>query len=93
MAIDISPELEQRLIAVAHAEGVSVDTFLVRLFEKREEMLHVLHRSRPMSQDQMRDKIDRGWAQSERGDVVDGETFASALLSELDEMDQTRRVG
>jgi len=45
-----------------------------------------------LSPEEARAKIERGFLQSERGEVVDGETFSSTLLVELDELEHERRA-
>lgn len=40
--------------------------------------------------EEIRAKIDRGYAQSERGEFVEGEDFARELLAELDEVERKR---
>jgi hypothetical protein len=97
MSIDISPKTQARLIATAHAEGMSVDAFLARLIDEREEFTAMIERTeahvRPLSQEETQAKIERGFSHSERGEVVDGDTFTAGLLSEMDEMERKRRVG
>ena len=89
MSIEISPQTEARLVATAHAEGVSVSTFIERLMEEREEVAAIVDRagarSASLSKEEVRARIERSFAQSERGEVVDGETFVGELLSDLDE--------
>jgi hypothetical protein len=97
MSIDISPEIETRLTTRAHAEGMSVETFLLRLIDEREELAEIIERAYaddpPRSIEEIRAKIARGFVQSEDGEVVDGDTFTSELLGEMDEMERSRRVG
>jgi len=45
------------------------------------------------SGEETRAKIERGFSESETGDVVDGEEFAGGLLSEFDEMERKQRAG
>ena len=97
MSIDISRENEARLIATARAEGVSVDAYLERLMNEREELAaiveHTAARIAPLSAEETHAKIERGFLQSERGDVVDGETFSAGLLAGLDDLEHKRRAG
>jgi hypothetical protein len=63
---------------------------------EREEIADIIERTSAQlasSAEQDREKIERGFRQSEAGDVVDGETFASGLLKDLDELEQKRRAG
>jgi hypothetical protein len=97
MSIDISSRNEARLKATAQAEGVSVDAYLERLLDEREEITGIVTRSAErmpdLSREEARTKIERGFLQSERGEVVDGEAFSSALLAELDELEHKHRAG
>lgn len=97
MSIDISQEVETRLTTKAHAEGLSVETFLLRLIDEREELADIIERAYaddpPRSTEEIRAKIECGFTQSEGGDVVDGDIFTSELLREMDEMERGQRVG
>jgi len=97
MSIDISSKNEARLKATAQAEGVSVDTYVDTLLNEREEFAAIVERASArlpqLSHDETRTRIERGFLQSERGEVVDGEAFSAGLLAELDEMEHRRRAG
>jgi hypothetical protein len=97
MSIDISPNTQARLLATAQAEGMSIDAFLERLIDEREELTAAIERTdahfAPLSEEEIRDKIERGFQQSEHGELVDGDTFTAGLVSEIDEMERKRRVG
>jgi predicted transcriptional regulator len=97
MSIDISPDTQARLLATAQAEGMSIDAFLERLIDEREELAAAIERTEahfgPVSREEIRDKIERGFQESERGEFADGDTFTSGLVSEMDEVERKRRVG
>jgi hypothetical protein len=97
MSIDISPKNEARLRATAQAEGVSVDAYVEQLLNEREELATIVERAAArmprLSHEETRAKIERGFLQSERGDVDDGEGFSAGLLAELDELEHKRRAG
>jgi hypothetical protein len=97
MSIDISPNTRARLLATAQAEGMSVDALLERLIDERDELAAAIERTdarlAPLSQEEIRDKIERGFQESERGEFADGDTFTSGLVSEMDEVERKRRVG
>ncbi|HEY6389642.1 MAG TPA: hypothetical protein VIX89_00095 [Bryobacteraceae bacterium] len=97
MSIDISSRNEARLKATAQAEGVSIDAYVERLLDEREELAAIVTRSAErmpnLSREEASAKIERGFLQSERGEVVDGDTFSSALLAELDELEHKHRTG
>jgi len=97
MSIDISSKNAARLKATAQAEGVSVDAYVERLMNEREELVAIVARTAAgmpsLSPEKALGKIERGFLQSERGEVVDGEAFCSALLADLDELEHKRRAG
>jgi len=96
MSIDISRKNEARLIATARAEGVSVDAYVERLMNEREELAAIVERAEariaPFSPEETHATIERGFLRSERGEVVDGETFSAGLLAELDDLEHKRRA-
>ena len=96
MSIDISSTNEARLKATAQAEGVSVDAYIERLLNQREELAAIVARSAErmpnLSGEDASTKFERGFLQSERGEVVDGETFAATLLGQLDVLEHRRRT-
>ena len=97
MRLDISSKNEARLKATAQAEGVSVDAYIERLLDEQQELAVIVTRSAErmpnLSEENASAKIERGFLQSERGEVVDGETFAATLLAELDELEYKHRAG
>lgn len=97
MSIKISPKNEERLRATAQAEGISVDGYVERLLDEREELAAIVERAAArMSQlscEETSAKIERGFSQSESGEVDDGEEFAARMLAELDELEGKRRAG
>jgi hypothetical protein len=97
MSIDISRKNAARLEATARAEGISVDTYIERLMNEREEFAAIIERSAArmplVSQEGLRSHIEEGFRQSENGEVVDGEDFCNGLLSELDDLERKRRAG
>ena len=97
MSIDISKENEARLRATAEAEGVSVDAYLEQVLNEREELVAIVERAAARmprrSHEETRAKIERGFLQSERGEVDDGEAFSAGLLASLDELERKRRTG
>ena len=58
----------------------------------REELAGIVARSVPLSPEEIHTKIERGVLESEQGEVVDGETFSTRLLAELDEIEHKRRA-
>ena len=97
MSIDLSSKNEARLKATAQADGVSVDTCVEILLNEREEFAAIVERASahmpPHSRDETRTRIERGFLQSERGEVADGEASSARLLAELEEMEHRRLAG
>jgi hypothetical protein len=97
MSIEISSKNEARLKATAQAEGVTIDTYVETLLNEREELAAIVERASAHlprhSHDETRSMIERGFLQSERGEVVDGEASSARLLAELDEMEHRRLAG
>ena len=97
MSIDISSRNEARLKATGEAEGVSVDACVEGLLDEREDFTAIVERASArlprLSHEETRTTIERGFLQSERGAVLDGEAFSAGLLAELDEMEHRRRAG
>lgn len=77
MGLDVSPDLEARIMAKAQAEGASVTAYLERLLEEREEL-----RSALLSN--LRERLDESLRDAERGELADGEEFTASLIGKLD---------
>lgn len=97
MSLDISPEIEARIIARAQEAGLSIDDYLEQVVcenEQFEAVVRELEASAELLSPEDTDaKINRGLAQLERGDYVDGERFMTELLSSIDNVEHTRRTG
>jgi hypothetical protein len=97
MSVEMSRENEAHLKAAAQAEGVSVDTYLELLMNERKQLAAIVERAAARviepSHDETHAKIERGFLQSERGEVVDGEAFSGEILAELDAIEHKRRAG
>jgi hypothetical protein len=97
MSADISTRIQARLSAMARSEGLSIDALLERLLNEREELAAIIEATEahfaPVSREDIQDKLERGFAESKRGEVADGDAFTAQLLRELDEMERNRRVG
>lgn len=63
--------------------------------DEREELAVAIARAEsrtaPLSREDMEAKIERGFLQSERGEVTDGDAVSTNLLRELDEMERSLR--
>ena len=42
---------------------------------------------------ELRDRIDKGLAEAQQGETVDGETFMQGLMDDLDSREATRKAG
>ncbi|HXB67935.1 MAG TPA: hypothetical protein VNY05_06815 [Candidatus Acidoferrales bacterium] len=97
MGIDLSDKNGARLIATAQAKGISVDAYVERLMNERDEVADIVEqaasRVTALSPEETCAKIERGFLQSERGEAVDGETFSAGLLADLDDPEHKRRTG
>ncbi len=64
---------------------------------ERKEIVAIIERAAArmprLSDEGTRAKIERGFLQSERGEVHDGEAFSAGLLAELDELERKGRAG
>jgi hypothetical protein len=88
MSLDISPEIEARIIAKGEQAGLSIDDYLEQVVCETEQF-----EAGPLSPEDAKAKIDRGLVQLERGEYVDGERFMTELLSGIDDAERTRRTG
>jgi hypothetical protein len=97
MSIEISSKNEARLKATAQADGVSLDTCVETLLNEREEFAVIVERAsarlRRLSHEQTHTSIERGFLQSENGEVFDGEASSAKLDAELDGMEHQRLAG
>lgn len=58
----------------------------LRLMEQKDEL-------RTIQLQELRNRIDKGLAQAERGEGVDGEIFAQGLIEDLDTREAKRKAG
>jgi len=96
MNIEVSAEVESRLMASAQAEGLSVSAFLERVIDERDELAAAINRVKgyppPLPLEELQKKVDRAFVQSERRELVDGDTFTAKLLSELDDTELQQQL-
>jgi|HubBroStandDraft_6_1064221.scaffolds.fasta_scaffold382220_2 hypothetical protein len=97
MSLDVSPEIEARIIAKAQEAGLSIDDYLEHVVcetEQFEAAVRKLEESAGrLSPQEAKAKMERGLAQIERSEFVDGERFMTELLSGIDDAEHTRRTG
>jgi antitoxin ParD1/3/4 len=75
--VSLSPELEKLVQAKIESGRYSSETEVV------EEALHLLEKQE-MHLKELRARIDKGLAEADRGEVVDGEEFMQRMLDEID---------
>ena len=97
MSLDISPEIEARIIAKAQQAGLSIDDYLEQVVGENEQLEAAVRKieasAGPLAPEDAKAKIDRGLAQLERGECADGERFMTELLADIDDVERTRRTG
>jgi predicted transcriptional regulator len=97
MSLDISPEIEARIIAKAQEAALSIDDYLEQVVCENEQFEAAVRKleasAARWSSEEAEAKIDRGLTQLERGEHVDGERFMTELLSGIDDAERTRRTG
>ena len=85
MTIDISPEIEARLKAKAHAEGVSVGAYVERLVFEED--------ARRVRLTAFGEAIDERLAALNDRETADGGEVMARLIAELDEPTSVRGAG
>jgi hypothetical protein len=97
VSLDISPKIEARIIAKAQEAGLSIDDCLEHVVGENEQFEAAVRKlevsAGRLSPEEAKAKMDRGLAQIERGEYVDGERFMTELLSSIDDAEHTRRTG
>jgi predicted transcriptional regulator len=97
MSLAISPEVEAHIVALAREAGLSVEEYLERLITENRElaaaMRGLMGSAELLPPEEVRLKIERGLAQLERGEYVDGEEFMENLLADLNNAEGHRPAG
>ena len=84
MTIDVSLDVEARLKAKAHAEGVSVGAYVERLVIEED--------ARRIRLGAFGQAIDERLGSLNRGESVDGEDVMARLIAEIDEPTPVRGI-
>jgi antitoxin ParD1/3/4 len=84
--VSLTPELEKLVQAKIESGRYSSETEVV------EEALHLLEKQE-MHLKELRARIDKGLAEADRGEVVDGEEFMQRMLDEIDLREAERLAG
>ncbi|HZW05343.1 MAG TPA: hypothetical protein VFF58_00410 [Candidatus Nitrosotalea sp.] len=89
MSLNVSAEIEARILVNAQQAGVSIEDYLEQVLGEDEEVGAVVRRLeaslRPLSPEEIQGKVSRGLAQLDRGEYTTGEEFMADLLTGLDE--------
>ncbi len=89
MSLNVSAEVEARILANAQQAGVSIEAYLEQVLAESEEVAAAVRRleasQRSLSLEETQGKVSRGLAQLDRGDYTNGEEFMADLLAGLDE--------
>jgi hypothetical protein len=97
VTLNVSAEVEARIVAGAREAGITVEDYLEYLVRENDAVGNVLAEltgnAGTLALEDTQSKIQRGVAQLERGEYVDGEEFMSELLSGIDDLERSRRAG
>jgi|SRR5215470_14391340 hypothetical protein len=97
MSLAVSPEVEAHIVALARQAGLSVEEYLERLIAETQEVAAAMRSltgsAGLLSAEEIRSKIERGLAQLDRGEYVDGEKFAEDLLAGLENAEEHPPAG
>jgi predicted transcriptional regulator len=95
MSLNISAEVEARILGNAEQAGVSIEDYLDQVLGESEEFAAEVRRLEATctspSREEIQGKISRGLAQLDRGECASGEEFMADLLSGIDDVE--RRAG
>ena len=90
MNVHLTPELEQLVLTKVKSGRYNSASEVVRealrLMEQKDEL-------RTIQLQELRKRMDKGLAQAERGEGVDGEIFMQGLLEDLDARESERQAG
>ncbi len=85
MNVNLTPELEQLVHAKVHTGRYNSASEVVRealrLMEERDQI-------KAIQKDEIRRKIDEGWASAQAGRLHDGDQVFAELEAQLDEMER-----
>ena len=89
MSLNVSAEVEARILANAQQAGVSIEDYLEQVLRESEEVAADVRRleasRRSLSLEEIQGKISRGLAQLDCGEYTSGEEFMGDLYSGFDE--------
>ena len=90
MNVNLTPELElfvqNKVQSGRYNSASEVVREALRLMEQKDEV-------RSIQLQELRNRIDKGLAQAERGEGVDGEVFLQGLIDDLDNRESKRKTG
>ena len=90
MNVHLTPELEQLVRNKVHSGRYNSASEVVRealrLMEQKDEL-------RTIQLQELRNRIEKGLAEAERGEGADGEVFMQGLIDDLDTGESKRKAG
>lgn len=90
MNVHLTPELEQlvqnKVQSGRYNSASEVVREALRLLEQKDEL-------RTIQLQELRNRIDKGLSQLDRGDGVDGDVFMQGLIDDLDTRESKRNAG
>jgi antitoxin ParD1/3/4 len=90
MNVHLTPELEElvqsKVRSGRYNSASEVVREALRLMEQKDEV-------RTIQLQELRNRIDKGLAQAERGEGMDGETFMQEIMEDLDNREAKRKAG
>ena len=90
MNIHLTPELEQlvhtKVQSGRYNSASEVVREALRMMEQRDEV-------RTIHLQELRNRIDKGLAEADRGESIDGEAFMQGLTDSVDTWESKRRAG
>ncbi len=90
MNVHLTPELEQlvqtKVQSGRYNSASEVVREALRLMEQKDKV-------RTIQLQELRSRMDKGLAQAERGEGIDGEVFMQGLLEDLDTRESKRKAG
>ena len=90
MNVPLTPELEQLVLTKVKSGRYNSASEVVRealrLMEQKDEL-------RTIQLQELRKRMDKGLAQAERGEGVDGEVFMQGLLEDLNARESKHKAG
>lgn len=92
MGLNLTPEIEARIVENAREAGLSPAEFLDRVIGSYEDIAASVRAAEakrtPLRDEEFRARLEAACSDEQLAAAVDGETFMKELLGELDEMER-----